>query len=164
MKSQHSSHQKTVSSKLNKFDLVWILNLFGTAVGAGVLFLPINAGMSGFWPLVAMAIIVGPMTYFAHRGLARFVLSSAKPGSDITEVVEEHFGKTAGKLITLLYFFAIFPILLIYGNGITNTVDSFLVNQLGMASPPRALLSFILIASLIGVLLLGERIVLKVTE
>ena len=111
-----------------------------------------------------MAVIVGPMTYFSHRGLARFVLSSAKPGSDITEVVEEHFGKTAGKLITLLYFFAIFPILLIYGNGITNTVDSFLVNQLGMASPPRALLSFILIASLIGVLLLGERFVLKVTE
>lgn len=141
-----------------------MLNLFGTAVGAGVLFLPINAGMSGFWPLVAMAVIVGPMTYFSHRGLARFVLSSAKPGSDITEVVEEHFGKTAGKLITLLYFFAIFPILLIYGNGITNTVDSFLVNQLGMASPPRALLSLILIASLIGVLLLGERFVLKVTE
>ena len=111
-----------------------------------------------------MAVIVGPMTYFSHRGLARFVLSSAKPGSDITEVVEEHFGKTAGKLITLLYFFAIFPILLIYGDGITNTVDSFLVNQLGMASPPRALLSFILIASLIGVLLLGERFVLKVTE
>ena len=63
------------------------------------------------------------------------------PGSDITEVVEEHFGKTAGKLITLLYFFAIFPILLIYGNGITNTVDSFIVNQLGMASPNRVILS-----------------------
>ena len=164
MQSQHTNHQQAVSSKLNKFDLAWVLNLFGTAVGAGVLFLPINAGMSGFWPLVAMAVIVGPMTYFSHRGLARFVLSSAKPGSDITEVVEEHFGKTAGKLITLLYFFAIFPILLIYGNGITNTVDSFLVNQLGMASPPRALLSFILIALLIGVLLLGERFVLKVNE
>ncbi|MCQ9325458.1 HAAAP family serine/threonine permease [Neisseria dentiae] len=150
--------------KWNKFDLAWLLNLFGTAVGAGVLFLPINAGMNGFWPLVVMVIIVGPMTYFAHRGLARFVLSSSNPGSDITEVVEEHFGPTAGKLITLLYFFAIFPILLIYGNGITNTVDSFIVNQLGMAAPPRTLLSLVLIAALIGILLLGERIVLKVTE
>ncbi|WP_052115950.1 HAAAP family serine/threonine permease [Gallibacterium anatis] len=148
----------------NKFDLAWVLNLFGTAVGAGVLFLPINAGKGGFWPLVIMTIIVGPMTYFAHRGLARFVLSSSKPGSDITEVVEEHFGKTAGKLITLLYFFAIFPILLIYGNGITNTVDSFMVNQLGMASPSRVLLSLILIGSLIGIFLLGEKVVLKVTE
>ena len=148
----------------NKFDIAWVLNLFGTAVGAGVLFLPINAGKGGFWPLVLMAIIVGPMTYFAHRGLARFVLSSAKPGSDITSVVEEHFGKTAGKLITLLYFFAIFPILLIYGNGITNTVDSFIVNQLHLASPPRFILSFVLIGSLIGIFLLGEKVVLKVTE
>ncbi|XXQ69362.1 serine/threonine transporter [Neisseriaceae bacterium B1] len=152
------------NNKFNKFDLRWVLNLFGTAVGAGVLFLPINAGMSGIWPLVVMAIIVGPMTYLAHLGLARFVLSSKHPGSNITEVVEEHFGKTAGKLITLLYFFAIFPILLIYGNGITNTLDSFIVNQLGMASPPRAILSFVLIAAMIAVLLLGEKMVLKVTE
>ena len=126
--------------------------------------LPINAGMGGFWPLVVMAILVGPMTYFAHRGLAYFVLSSSKPGSDITEVVEEHFGPTAGKLITLLYFFAIFPILLIYGNGITNTVDSFIVNQLGMASPNRAILSFVLIAILISVMLFSEKVMLKITE
>ena len=64
----------TEKLKWNKFDATWMLNLFGTAVGAGVLFLPINAGMGGFWPLVLMAIIVGPMTYFAHRGLAYFVL------------------------------------------------------------------------------------------
>ncbi|MFY1027714.1 serine/threonine transporter [Actinobacillus seminis] len=152
------------TKKWNKFDVLWSLNLFGTAVGAGVLFLPINAGMGGFWPLIIMAILVGPMTYFAHRALSRFVLSSSKPGSDITEVVEEHFGRTAGKLITLLYFFAIFPILLIYGNGITNTVDSFIVNQLGMASPNRVLLSFVLIAALISVMLTNEKIMLKLTE
>ncbi|MFZ7173511.1 serine/threonine transporter [[Pasteurella] aerogenes] len=152
------------TKKWNKFDIIWSLNLFGTAVGAGVLFLPINAGMGGFWPLIAMVILVGPMTYFAHRALSRFVLSSSKPGSDITEVVEEHFGKTAGKLITLLYFFAIFPILLIYGNGITNTVDSFIVNQLGMESPNRVLLSFVLIAALISVMLMNEKIMLKLTE
>ena len=46
----------TTNKKWNKFDTAWVLNLFGTAVGAGVLFLPINAGMGGFWPLVVMAI------------------------------------------------------------------------------------------------------------
>lgn len=157
----HTSHSQR---SWNKFDFTWVLNLFGTAVGAGVLFLPINAGKGGLYPLILMTILVGPMTYLAHRGLARFVLSSSKPGSDITEVVEEHFGSSAGKLITLLYFFAIFPILLIYGNGITNTVDSFIVNQLGLISPPRAILSCLLIASLIGILLLGEKMVLKVTQ
>lgn len=123
------------SGRWTKFDVVWMLNLFGTAVGAGILFLPINAGMSGIWPLVVITLLVGPMTYFAHRGLARFVLSSSRADSDITAVVEEHFGLSAGKLITLLYFFAIYPILLIYAVGITNTVESFIVNQLQMAAP-----------------------------
>ncbi|MGX2974925.1 serine/threonine transporter [Ursidibacter arcticus] len=146
-----------------RFSLTWVLNLFGTAVGAGVLFLPINAGMGGFLPLVVMTLLVGPMTYLAHRGLARFVLSSSKSGSDITSVVQEHFGVTAGKLITLLYFFAIFPILLIYGVGITNTVSSFIENQLHLTAPPRAILSFVLIAIMIGVMLLSETVMLRIT-
>jgi serine transporter len=75
--------------------------------------LPINAGLGGFWPLVILALLAFPMTFFAHRGLTRFVLSG-REGADITDVVEEHFGIKAGALITLLYFFAIFPILLIY--------------------------------------------------
>ena len=32
--------------------------LFGTAVGAGVLFLPINAGQGSFYPLIIMALLV----------------------------------------------------------------------------------------------------------
>ncbi|NHX33539.1 HAAAP family serine/threonine permease, partial [Escherichia coli] len=98
-----------------KTDTVWMLGLYGTAIGAGVLFLPINAGMSGLLPVLLMLVLAFPMTFFAHRGLTRFVLSGSKPDGDITEVVEEHFGRTAGNWITLLYFFAIYPILLVYG-------------------------------------------------
>ena len=146
------------------FNFTWALSLFGTAVGAGVLFLPINAGMGGFWPLIIMTILVGPMTYFAHRGLARFVLSSQNPGQDITYVVQEHFGKTGGRLITLLYFLAIYPILLIYGVGITNTVISFMEHQMHMAPPPRSVVSFILIAIMVGIMLTNENFILKVTN
>ncbi|VEI77917.1 Serine transporter [Mannheimia haemolytica] len=152
-----------MATQSQRFSLTWVLNLFGTAVGAGVLFLPINAGMGGFYPLIIMTLLVGPMTYLAHRGLTRFVLSSKYKGSDITAVVREHFGEQAGKLITLLYFFAIFPILLIYGVGITNTVSSFMENQLHIAPPSRAVLSFMLIAAMIGVMLLSEQVMLKIT-
>lgn len=146
------------------FNFTWALSLFGTAVGAGVLFLPINAGMGGFWPLIIMTILVGPMTYFAHRGLARFVLSSKNPGQDITYVVQEHFGKTGGRCITLLYFLAIYPILLIYGVGITNTVISFMEHQMHMAPPPRSVVSFVLIAIMVGIMLTNENFILKVTN
>ncbi|GIU52271.1 MULTISPECIES: serine/threonine transporter [Shewanella] len=159
-----AQEEQTSVKGWSRQDTTWMLSLFGTAVGAGILFLPINAGMGGFWPLVLMAIIIGPMTYLAHRGLSRFVCSSKNPGSDITQVVEEHFGVSAGKAITVLYFFAIFPIVLIYGVGITNTVDSFIVNQLGFASPPRILLSAVLIIGMMSVMVAGEKFMLKVTQ
>ena len=151
----------TTKSSWNLHDTQWVLSLFGTAVGAGILFLPINIGIGGFWPLIIMACLAFPMTFLAHRGLARFVLSSKNKGADFTDVVEEHFGVTAGRLISLLYFLSIFPILLIYGVGLTNTVDSFMVNQLDMASPSRVVLSGVLVAGMISLMLGGEKLMLR---
>ncbi|KIU52002.1 MULTISPECIES: serine/threonine transporter [Pseudomonas] len=142
-------------------DTTWMLGLFGTAIGAGTLFLPINAGLGGFWPLLILALLAFPMTYYAHRGLTRFVLSG-RDGADITEVVEEHFGLSAGACITLLYFLAIFPILLIYSVALTNTVSSFMEHQLHMAPPPRVLLSFVLILGLLVIVRCGEQATVKV--
>ncbi|WP_099350647.1 HAAAP family serine/threonine permease [Erwinia amylovora] len=149
------------ASTWRKTDTMWMLGLYGTAIGAGVLFLPINAGIGGLIPLVIMALLAFPMTFFAHRGLCRFVLSGRKPGEDITEVVEEHFGVGAGKLITLLYFFAIYPILLVYSVAITNTVESFMIHQLQIQAPPRALLSLILIIGLMTIVRFGKEIIVK---
>ncbi|HDS1236864.1 HAAAP family serine/threonine permease [Pluralibacter gergoviae] len=144
-----------------KTDTMWMLGLYGTAIGAGVLFLPINAGVGGLIPLIIMAILAFPMTFFAHRGLTRFVLSGKNPGEDITEVVEEHFGVGAGKIITLLYFFAIYPILLVYSVGITNTVESFMTHQLAITPPPRAVLSLILIVGMMTIVRFGEQMIVK---
>jgi len=143
----------------SKHDTTWMLGLYGTAIGAGTLFLPINAGVGGFWPLLILAILAFPMTFFAHRGLTRFVLSGRS--GDITEVVEEHFGIGAGKLITLLYFFAIFPILLVYSVALTNTLSSFMEHQLHIAPPPRAILSLVLILGLMAIVRCGQGVIVK---
>ncbi|MFJ3481821.1 serine/threonine transporter [Pseudomonas sp. NPDC090202] len=153
----------SVTSSMTKWqrqDTTWMLGLFGTAIGAGTLFLPINAGIGGFWPLLILAVLAFPMTFYAHRGLTRFVLSG-REGADITDVVEEHFGKKAGALITLLYFFAVFPILLIYSVALTNTVSSFMEHQLHMQPPSRGLLAFILIVGLLAVVRCGEQLIVK---
>ncbi|MEY0757544.1 aromatic amino acid transport family protein [Providencia stuartii] len=158
---------KTTDKPVNKWtykDFTWVLSLFGTAVGAGVLFLPIKAGSGGFWPLVILALIATPMIWLAHKGLARFVLSAKNPNSDITDTVEEHFGKTGANIITFAYFFAIYPIVLIYGVGITNTVDSFLVHQLHMEQMPRWLLSGILIGVMTAGVLFGRDLMLRLTS
>lgn len=40
-----------------------MLGLYGTAIGAGVLFLPINAGIGGLIPLLIMLVLAFPMTF-----------------------------------------------------------------------------------------------------
>ncbi len=146
----------------NKTDTLWTLSLFGTAIGAGVLFLPINAGIGGIIPLIIMAVIAFPMTYWAHRGLTRFVLSGKNPESDLTDTVTEHFGSKAGALINVLYFLSVYPILLVYSVTITNTVNSFLEHQLGITPLPRWLMSLILVGGLILIVRMGKDIIVRV--
>lgn len=153
---------RATSSSWGKSDSVWMMGLYGTAIGAGVLFLPINAGIGGLLPLLIMALIAFPMTFLAHRALCRLVLSGNSACRDFTDVVEQHFGARAGQVITLLYFFAIYPILLVYGVAITNTVESFITHQLHFTAPPRALLSLILIMGLMTIIRLGKDIIVKV--
>lgn len=148
-------------NKWNKTDTVWMLSLFGTAIGAGVLFLPINAGMGGLIPLLVMLVLAFPLTFFTHRALCRFVLGGSEKSDDITVVGQNYFGKTGGFTLTVLYFFAIFPILLVYSVGITNNVSSFMVHQLGYAEPNRLILSFVIVAALMTVVNFGEEVVVK---
>lgn len=146
---------------LKKQNTVWMLSLYGTAIGAGTLFLPIDAGSNGILPLIIMAILAFPMTYYSHQALCRFVLSGTSSQGDITDVVEEHFGGAAGKVLTCLYFFAIYPILLMYSVAITNTTESFLVNQLGCPALPRSLVAFILILGLMAIVRFGQEMIVK---
>ncbi|KEQ18820.1 amino acid permease [Endozoicomonas numazuensis] len=142
-------------------DSGWMMNLFGTAIGAGILYLPINAGAGGIWPLVVMAFLAGPMVWLAHRNLVRFCLSSSDPASNITSTVNEHFGTTAGRVLTLAYFLSIYPIFLLYGIGVTNVVISFMEYQLQMEPPPRILLSLGLVSCLVAIMHIGEKWMLR---
>ena len=142
----------------NKSDTIWMLSLFGTAIGAGVLFLPINAGMGGLIPLLAMLILAFPLTFLTHRALCRFVLGGSDKNDDITIVGENYFGKSGGLVLTVLYFFAIFPILLVYSVGITNNISSFMVHQLALEEPNRLILSFLVVAVLMLIVSFGEQV------
>ncbi|MFB2832677.1 amino acid permease, partial [Aeromonas jandaei] len=102
-----------------------------------------------------------PLSYYSHRALSRFVLSSSHKEGDITHVVEEHFGARAGKLLMLVYLTAFYPIILVYSISITNAIQSFVVHQLGDAEIPRGLLVLGVMLGLHLVLLAGKQIVVS---
>ncbi|WEV42366.1 hypothetical protein OZX57_02560 [Bifidobacterium sp. ESL0682] len=165
VKGEKSAKQTTdYASHWHKQDTIWTFSLFGTAVGAGVLFLPIKAGSAGILSLLFMVVLAFPLTYFAHRALCRFVLTAKHPGDDITDVVEQQFGFGFGMVFTIIYFVQIFTIILVYAVSITNTTESFIVNQLHMTAPPRWLLSGLLIGVLVCIVTCGTDVVTKVTS
>lgn len=156
----------------NRFDTRWTLSLFGTAVGAGILFLPIRAGTGGFYPVVLMTLLIFPMVWLSHRALSRFVNESQSTEHDITHAAEEYWGRGISFFITFLYFFAIYPICLAYGVGITNTFASFFIYQLNLTSLydaetmtlyplARAGLAFVLVSAMMGVMVLKEETITK---
>ncbi|MEI6033668.1 MAG: aromatic amino acid transport family protein [Verrucomicrobiae bacterium] len=146
---------------LTKEDIFWSLSLFGTAVGAGILFLPITVGMGGFWPFVLMAALAFPMTFFSHRGLARFVFVGKGAVKDVTVVADESFGSRVGFLITFLYFIAIFSILLVYSVALTNTVSSIITDNLHLSAVPRTALAAAITVFLMLLVNYGEEIIIR---
>lgn len=160
-KPEDSTARKPVDLSWNARDTGWMLNLFGTAIGAGVLYLPINAGAGGIWPLIVLSIIAVPMVWLAHRNLVRFCLSASDPQANITSTVREHFGENAGQVLTVAYFLSIYPILLLYGIGITNVVNSFMEHQLDVEPLPRIWLSLFLVVGLVSVMYTGEKWMLR---
>ncbi len=69
-----ASSQTSLSSR-RKSDTTWTLGLFGTAIGAGVLFFPIRAGFGGLIPILVMLVLAYPIAFYCHRALARLCLS-----------------------------------------------------------------------------------------
>lgn len=145
------------------WDFKWVLSLFGTAVGAGILYLPLEAGRAGVWVLIIATLMIFPMTYWSHRNLTRIVAISPK-AENITQVLDHYFGRHASMTLTVLYFLAFVSILMIYAIGITNEVGALLMHQFGFAHISRVWLSFVLIFCAIGVTLLGDKWLIKIAS
>lgn len=137
--------------------LSWAITLFGTAVGAGILFLPIDAGSFGILPLIFISLLALPMVFMSHRTYSRIVSASPVKGLDVLQVVTALSGRTRGLMTGLMYWLSIYPIVLIYGVSITNTMDSFLVNQLGGPQLPRWVLAALCVGVLTGAYAMGKK-------
>lgn len=60
-----------------KSDTTWGLGLFGTAIGAGVLFFPIRAGYGGLIPILIMLVLAYPIAFIATGRWPDYVFLAA---------------------------------------------------------------------------------------
>ena len=147
----------------SKDEPLWSFALYGTAVGAGTLFLPIQLGSAGAIVLFITALVAYPLTYWPHRALTQFILSSNTKGNEgITGAVSHYYGKKIGNLITTLYFIAFFVVVQIYAVAITNSLTEQLAKHLTVDTTVRVLVSLGVVLVLNLIFLMGRHITIKV--
>lgn len=147
----------------SKDETLWSFALYGTAVGAGTLFLPIQLGAAGAVVLFITALVAWPLTYWPHRALCQFILSANTPASvGITGAVTHYYGKKIGSLITALYFIAFFVVVLIYAVAITNSLAEQISRYTPVDLPLRALISLGVVLLLNLIFLTGRQTTIRV--
>ncbi len=147
----------------SKEETLWSFALYGTAVGAGTLFLPIQLGSAGAVVLFITALVAWPLTYWPHKALCQFILSSkTSAGEGITGAVTHYYGKKIGSLITTLYFIAFFVVVLIYAVAITNSLTEQLAKHFEIDLRVRMLVSLGVVLVLNLIFLMGRQATIRV--
>lgn len=152
-----------MSKTWSKEETLWSFALYGTAVGAGTLFLPIQLGSAGAIVLFITALVAWPLTYWPHKALCQFILSSkTSAGEGITAAVTHYYGKKIGNLITTLYFVAFFVVVLIYAVAITNSLTEQLARYRALTTGIRIAVSFGVVLILNLIFLMGRQATIRV--
>ncbi|EGX8651110.1 transporter [Salmonella enterica] len=147
----------------SKDETLWSFALYGTAVGAGTLFLPIQLGSAGAIVLFITALVAWPLTYWPHKALCQFILSSkTSAGEGITGAVTHYYGKKIGSIITALYFIAFFVVVLIYAVAITNSLTEQLAKHIQIDIRTRMVVSFGVVLILNMIFLMGRYATIRV--
>ncbi|MDR2811498.1 MAG: amino acid permease [Endomicrobium sp.] len=147
---------------MNNPNRVWILTCFGTAVGTGILFLPIRAGLSGICPILFLTLIIFPITYISHKGITRIVASCPKE-TDIVGAVEYDLGHTTGFIVSILYFLSIATTCVGYATALTNMLDALLTNHFHIYLS-RPFLTFVILVGMTAVMLCNKKVMVIVTS
>ena len=143
--------------------IYWVFTMFGTAVGAGILYLPVQAGIAGIWPLAIISIFMVPAVYFSHKAVLDLLMSSMLL-RDYSGTINTHFGVVFGFFINIIFFMTWFFCLTAYSIGLSENTGVYL-QYLGVTSINLAktiYLSLIILIILFGMIKFCKTILLKI--
>ena len=153
--------RRNVTQKPNA--LYWIFTMFGTAVGAGILYLPVQAGIGGIWPLLAISIFMLPIIYYSHKTIINLLMSN-RLLRDYSGSINKHFGVTFGFFINIVFFMTWFFCLTAYSIGLSENTGIYL-QYLEISSDNLAdtiYLSLIILMILFAMIKFCKKILLKI--
>ncbi len=144
-------------------DWGWVIMSIGMAIGAGIVFLPVQVGLSGLWVFLISSAVGYPAMYLFQRLFVN-TLADSRECSDYPGVITSYLGKNWGIGLGMLYFAMLLIWVFVYAEAITNDSASF-VHTFGWS---RKLLSndplygLGLIIFLVAIASRGEKLLFRV--
>ncbi|WP_443088768.1 hypothetical protein [Vibrio sp. SCSIO 43137] len=120
-----SEQEWKIATKFDSVDIGWIVMSIGMAIGAGIVFLPVQVGVMGLWVFLLSSIIGYPAMYLFQK-LFINTLAESKECTDYPGVISGYLGKNWGMLLGALYFIMLVIWVLIYSLAVTNDSSSYL--------------------------------------
>ncbi|AVT46525.1 SLC5/6 family protein [Shewanella baltica] len=117
--------QWKADTRFDSTDWGWIIMSIGMAIGAGIVFLPVQVGLMGLWVFLLSGIIGYPAMYMFQR-LFINTLAESPECKDYPSVISGYLGKNWGMLLGGLYFIMLVIWVFVYSTAITNDSASFL--------------------------------------
>ncbi|MEK6241515.1 MAG: hypothetical protein N1989_08825, partial [Escherichia coli] len=111
--------------KFDSTDTGWVSMSIGMAIGAGIVFLPVQVGLMGLWVFLLSSVIGYPAMYLFQR-LFINTLAESPECKDYPSVISGYLGKNWGILLGALYFVMLVIWMFVYSTAITNDSASYL--------------------------------------
>ncbi len=113
------------ATRFDSTDRGWVIISIGMAIGAGIVFLPVQVGLMGLWVFLLSSVIGYPAMYLFQR-LFINTLAESPECKDYPSVISGYLGKNWGVLLGALYFIMLVIWVFVYSTAITNDSASFL--------------------------------------
>ncbi len=111
--------------KLNSKDWGWVAVNIGMGIGAGIVFLPIQAGLVGLWTFLLAILIAYPALYQFQRLFINTLIES-RQATDYPATISEYLGSKWGAVLGIIYFVMLLIWLCVYSETVTNDSASYI--------------------------------------
>lgn len=150
--------------KFDSVDWGWIIMSIGMAIGAGIVFLPVQVGLAGLWVFLLSSVIGYPAMYLFQR-LFINTLAASPECKDYPSVIAGYLGKNWGMFLGALYFIMLVIWVFVYSTALTNDSASFLqsfgVTDTLLSKNP--FYGLVLICGLVAIASRGEKLLFKIS-
>lgn len=111
--------------KMSSKDWGWVAVNIGMGIGAGIVFLPIQAGLVGLWTfLLAIALAYPSLYLFQHLFINTLIES--RDASDYPSTISEYLGSKWGAALGIIYFAMLLIWLCVYSETLTNDSAAYI--------------------------------------